>query len=90
MRWNAPQPATVSPSIALPTLHPGRVNKGETTIMGLEFGLLGLILLVLVIYAIIKTVGSSASTGTKVIWVVVLVVFPFVGFIAWLIFGPRS
>ncbi|WP_366554487.1 PLDc N-terminal domain-containing protein [Aquibaculum sediminis] len=58
--------------------------------MGIEVGLLGLILLVLVVYAIIKTVGSSASAMGKAIWIVVLLVFPFVGFIAWLILGPRS
>lgn len=58
--------------------------------MGIEVGLLGIILLVLVVYAIIKTAGSSASTLSKAIWIVVLLIFPFVGFIAWLIFGPRS
>lgn len=52
-------------------------------------GLLGFILLVCVIYAIIKTVESKASTGAKVIWVLVLLLLPFLGFILWLIFGPR-
>ena len=33
---------------------------------------------------------SGASTGVKVVWVVVLLVFPFVGFIAWLLFGPKG
>lgn len=57
--------------------------------MGLEVGLLGLIFLACIIYAIVKTLGSSAGTGAKVIWILVLLVFPLVGFIAWLIFGPR-
>lgn len=51
-------------------------------------GLFGFILLVCVIYAIIKTVQSNASTGTKVIWTLVLLLLPFLGFILWLIFGP--
>jgi hypothetical protein len=28
--------------------------------------------------------------GGKVIWIVVLLVFPFLGFLAWLLFGPRK
>lgn len=52
-------------------------------------GFFGLILLICVIYAIVKTVQSSASTGTKVVWTLVLLLLPFLGFILWLIFGPR-
>jgi hypothetical protein len=52
-------------------------------------GFFGLILLVCVIYAIIKTVQSRASTGTKVVWTLVLLLLPFLGFILWLIFGPK-
>lgn len=58
--------------------------------MNLEVsGFLGFVLLICIIYAIIKTVQSRASTGTKVIWVVVLLLLPFLGFILWLIFGPK-
>ncbi len=58
--------------------------------MGDAFGgLLGLILLVLNIYAIVKIVGSGATTGMKVIWVIVILIFPLLGFILWLIFGPK-
>ena len=52
-------------------------------------GILGFILLVCVIYAIVKTAQSSASTGTKVIWIVVLLLLPFLGFILWFLFGPK-
>lgn len=58
--------------------------------MGPEFGLFGLILLVLDVYAIVKTLQSGAGTAGKVIWVVVILIFPLVGFLAWLLFGPRS
>lgn len=51
-------------------------------------GFLGLVLLVCIVYAIVKTVQSRASTGTKVIWIVVLLLLPLVGFILWLLFGP--
>jgi hypothetical protein len=52
-------------------------------------GFFGLVLLICVIYAIIKTVQSRTGTGTKVIWVVVLLLLPFLGFILWLLFGPK-
>jgi hypothetical protein len=52
-------------------------------------GVLGFILLICVIYAIVKTVQSGASTGTKVIWIVVLLLLPFLGFILWFLFGPK-
>ncbi len=53
-------------------------------------GIGGLILLVLDIWAIVSVFGSGASTGKKVVWVVVILLLPLLGFIAWLIFGPRS
>ena len=53
-------------------------------------GIGGFILLALDIWALISVIGSSESTGKKVIWVLVILFLPLVGFIAWLIFGPRS
>lgn len=59
--------------------------------MGLEVGgLLGLILLGLVIWAIVHVVQSSASTFAKVLWIVLLLVLPLLGFVIWLVFGPRA
>ena len=59
--------------------------------MGIEFfGIGGLILLALNIWAIVSIVGSAASTASKVIWVLAILILPLLGFIAWLIFGPRS
>ena len=59
--------------------------------MGIEVGgILGLIILIADIWAIVQVIGSSASTLSKVIWVVVILVLPILGLIAWLIFGPRS
>jgi hypothetical protein len=53
-------------------------------------GIFGFILLVLIIYAIVRTVKSGASTGAKVIWILVLLFLPLLGFILWLIFGPKG
>jgi hypothetical protein len=53
-------------------------------------GFLGLVLLVLNVYAIIKTVQSNAGTGAKVFWIVGILLLPLIGFIAWLLLGPKG
>lgn len=56
----------------------------------MEYGLLGLIVLVLDIYAIYQVFTSGASTLAKILWTLGIVIFPVVGFIVWLIAGPRG
>lgn len=59
--------------------------------MGVEVGgLLGLIILVLDVWAIVKVIGSGASDGSKVLWVVVILLLPVVGLLLWLFLGPKS
>ncbi|MGP6087392.1 PLD nuclease N-terminal domain-containing protein [Antarctobacter jejuensis] len=53
-------------------------------------GLGGLIVLGLSIWAIVNIVGSGASTGAKVLWTLFVILLPILGFIVWLIAGPRS
>jgi hypothetical protein len=53
-------------------------------------GLGGLIVLVLDIWALVSIIGSSASTGKKVLWSLLVIILPILGFIIWLIAGPRS
>ena len=53
-------------------------------------GLFGLILLIAVIWAIVSTIQSRAGTGSKVLWIVILLLLPLLGFILWLIMGPKS
>jgi hypothetical protein len=55
----------------------------------MEF-VLGLIVLVLDIYAIHQVLTSAASTLAKVVWTVAIILLPVLGFIAWLIAGPRG
>lgn len=58
--------------------------------MGIELGgLLGLIILILDIWAIVRTLQSGASTGMKVLWVVVILLLPVIGLILWALFGPK-
>lgn len=53
-------------------------------------GLGGVIVLGLNIWAIVSIIGSGASTGGKVLWTLLVLVLPIIGFIIWLIAGPRS
>ncbi|BBU54732.1 hypothetical protein KU6B_09970 [Mameliella alba] len=59
--------------------------------MGIEIaGLGGLILLGLAVWAIVNIINSGASTGGKVLWTLFVLLLPLLGFIVWLIAGPRS
>jgi len=53
-------------------------------------GLWGLIVLAADIWAIINIIQSSASTGNKVLWTVLVVVLPVLGFIIWYFAGPKT
>jgi Phospholipase_D-nuclease N-terminal len=53
-------------------------------------GVFGLILLALDIWALLHIVQSSDSSGSKVIWVLLILFLPLLGFLLWLAFGPRK
>ncbi len=50
--------------------------------------IIGLLFLIVSIYAIVKIVRSSAETIMKVVWVLLVLVLPFIGLIAWYLVGP--
>ena len=59
--------------------------------MGIEVGgILGLIILIADVWAIVKTIQSPATTGTKVFWVVFILLLPVLGLLIWLLAGPKS
>ena len=59
--------------------------------MGLEFsGLGGLLILALDIWAIVSIFGSGATTGSKVLWILLVLLLPIIGFIVWLVAGPKG
>ncbi|MEJ2060161.1 MAG: PLDc N-terminal domain-containing protein [Gammaproteobacteria bacterium] len=53
-------------------------------------GLFGLILLILNVWAMVRVVQSRATTGAKVFWIVLILLLPVLGFILWVLFGPRD
>ncbi|MEH6725328.1 MAG: PLD nuclease N-terminal domain-containing protein [Hyphomicrobiales bacterium] len=56
----------------------------------MEYGIIGVLVVIADIYAIVKTLQSGASTGAKLLWVLGILVFPVVGFIVWLLAGPKG
>ncbi|MFP4397791.1 MAG: PLDc N-terminal domain-containing protein [Desulfonatronovibrio sp.] len=58
--------------------------------MGIELGgLLSLIILIASVWAIVQTFQSRATTGTKVFWIVLILILPLIGLILWIFAGPR-
>jgi succinate dehydrogenase/fumarate reductase cytochrome b subunit len=53
-------------------------------------GLGGLIVLIADVWAIVNIFQSGASTGAKVLWTVIVIVLPILGFILWFFLGPRT
>ena len=59
--------------------------------MGLEVtGVLGLLILIGDVWAIINIAQSRASNGSKLLWIVVILVLPLLGLIIWFFLGPRG
>jgi hypothetical protein len=50
----------------------------------------GVLVLIADIYAIVNIIQSSADTGTKVVWTVVVILLPVLGFLLWYFMGPRT
>lgn len=53
-------------------------------------GFLGIIHLALVVWAAVSIIGSGAGQGQKVLWILLVLLFPVVGLIIWFIAGPKK
>ncbi|HTT02789.1 MAG TPA: PLD nuclease N-terminal domain-containing protein [Steroidobacteraceae bacterium] len=53
-------------------------------------GIWGLLVLIADVWAIVNIFQSSDTTGKKVLWTVLVIVLPVLGFILWLLLGPRT
>lgn len=51
--------------------------------------IIGLLILIADIYAIVRIVGSSADIIKKVIWVLIVLLLPVLGLLAWYFAGPK-
>jgi succinate dehydrogenase/fumarate reductase cytochrome b subunit len=50
----------------------------------------GFIVLIADVWAIVNILQSGASTADKVLWTVIVVLLPILGFILWFFLGPRT
>jgi succinate dehydrogenase/fumarate reductase cytochrome b subunit len=53
-------------------------------------GLFGLLVLIADVWAIVNIFQSSADTGRKVLWTVLVIVLPLLGFVLWYFLGPKT
>jgi hypothetical protein len=52
------------------------------------FSIVGLLILVLDIIALVSLLKSGADTATKILWLLVIVLLPFLGMILYFLMGP--
>ena len=53
-------------------------------------GIGGLIVLIADVWAIVNIFQSGADTGRKVLWTVLVILLPVLGFILWYFLGPKT
>jgi Phospholipase_D-nuclease N-terminal len=53
-------------------------------------GVWGLLVLIADVWAIINIIQSRATTGMKVLWVVIVILLPVLGVILWYFLGPKN
>ena len=53
-------------------------------------GFFGLLVLAGDIWAIINIIQSNVTNGSKVIWILLVVLLPILGLIIWFLAGPRN
>ena len=50
--------------------------------------IIGLLILIADIWSIVQIAKSRASTGIKVLWILIVLIFPVLGLIIWFFAGP--
>ncbi|XDA98135.1 PLDc N-terminal domain-containing protein [Sulfitobacter sp. LCG007] len=53
-------------------------------------GFWGFVVFALDVWAIVSIINSASTTGKKVLWILLVVLLPIIGFILWFFIGPRS
>jgi succinate dehydrogenase/fumarate reductase cytochrome b subunit len=53
-------------------------------------GILGVLVLIADVWAILNIFQSASSTGSKALWIVLVLVLPLLGIIVWYFAGPRE
>lgn len=53
-------------------------------------GILGLLILIADVWAILNIVQSRVETTKKLLWIILILVVPAIGFVIWWLAGPRE
>ena len=53
-------------------------------------GLFGLLILAADVWAILNIFQSSSTTGSKALWIILVLVRPLIGVVIWYFAGPRE
>ena len=53
-------------------------------------GIIGVLVLLADIWAILNIFQSSSTTGSKALWILLVLILPLLGVIIWYFFGPRQ
>lgn len=53
-------------------------------------GILGFIIFIADIWAILNIIQSRESSGTKLLWIVLILILPLLGLLIWWFAGPRE
>ena len=56
----------------------------------MEYGFFGVLILAANVYALIQVFSSGASAVAKIIWTLLILLLPVLGFIIWFFAGPRG
>ncbi len=56
----------------------------------MEYSIVGILVFAASIYALVNIFSSSAPTGTKALWILLVLLLPVLGFIVWYFAGPRG
>lgn len=56
----------------------------------MELGIFGILLLLGNIWAILHIFQSTATTGSKALWILLILVLPLLGLVIWYFAGPRE
>ena len=54
------------------------------------YSIVSLLIFILDIYAIVKVIGSSQTTGMKVLWILLILFFPVIGVLAYFLLGDKK
>lgn len=58
--------------------------------MSTNGSIFALIVLALDIWAVTKIISSTATTGRKILWILLILILPILGLIIWALAGPSS